>query len=344
MIIGRDLMKEIKCVLDFGAERVTFNSGPFEGRSAPMKDLSEFLALNIHDESNYFEYLESEIVKDATTRMRRILDAKYEKPDLDKVTEACTHLTQEERQTLNKLLRKHEYLFEGKLGTWNTMPVELELKDDVKPYHARPYPIPQVHKQTFKKELDHLCEIGVLRKINHSEWGAPTFIQPKKNGTIRFLSDFRELNKRIKRKPYPLPKIQDLLLNLEGFTYASSIDLNMGYYHVRLTPESSRLCTIVTEFGKYEYLRIPMGVCNSPDIFQERMSDLMAGLEYVRAYIDDILVTTKGDWNDHLEKLDKVLQRLGEAGLQVNAEKSFFGRSETEYLGFWITREGVPPW
>ena len=69
----------------------------------------------------------------------------------------------------------------------------------------------------------------------------------------------------------------------------------------------------------------------------------MAGLEYVCAYIDDILVTTKGDWNDHLEKLDKVLQRLGEAGLQVNADKSFFGKTETEYLGFWITREGVRP-
>ena len=343
MIIGRDLMKEIKCVLDFDDECILFNNGPFAGRSAPMKDLNEFLSLKLQDEDEYFEYLESEIIRNATTRMRRILDASYEKPDLDKVTDACIHLTEDQRQSLNKLLKKHEYLFEGKLGLWNTPPVDLELKDGVKPYHTRPYPIPHIHKRTFKKELDRLCEIGVLRKINDSEWGAPTFIQPKKNGTIRFLSDFRELNKRIKRKPYPLPKIQDLLLNLEGFTYATSIDLNMGYYHVRLTPESSKLCTIVTEFGKYEYLRIPMGVCNSPDIFQERMSDLMAGLEYVRAYIDDILITTKGDWNDHLEKLDKVLQRLGEAGLQVNAEKSFFGKAETEYLGFWITREGVRP-
>ena len=55
------------------------------------------------------------------------------------------------------------------------------------------------------------------------------------------------------------------------------------------------------------------------------------------------MVTTKGDWDDHLEKLDAVLQRLGEAGLQVNAEKSFFGKAETEYLGFWITRNGIRP-
>ena len=102
----------------------------------------------------------------------------------------------------------------------------------------------------------------MLHKINGSKWGTPTFILPKKNGTIRFLSDFRELNKCNKRKPYPLPKIQDQLLNLERLTYATSIDLNMGYYHVRLTPESSRLCTIVTDFGKYEYIRMPMGVCS----------------------------------------------------------------------------------
>ena len=214
MIIGRDLMKEIKCILDFDDECILFNKGPFAGRSAPMKDLNDFLSLKLQDEDEYFEYLESEIVRDATTRMRRILDANYEKPDLDKVTDACIHLTEDQRQSLNKLLKKHEYLFEGKLGLWNTPPVELELKDNVKPYHTRPYPIPHIHKRTFKKELDRLCEIGVLRKINDSEWGALTFIQPKKNGTIRFLSDFRELNKRIKRKPYPLPKIQDLLLNL----------------------------------------------------------------------------------------------------------------------------------
>ena len=71
-------------------------------------------------------------------------------------------------------------------------------------------------------------EIRVLRRINDSEWGAPTFCQPKKNSTIRILTDLRELNKLIRRKPFPIPKVQEMLLNLEGFTYATSIDLNMG--------------------------------------------------------------------------------------------------------------------
>ena len=59
----------------------------------------------------------------------------------------------------------------------------------------------------------------------------------------------------------------------------------------------------------------------------------MAGLEFVRAYIDDLLVISKGNWEDHLDKLETVLERLKQAGLKVNAKKSFFGRGELEYLG-----------
>jgi hypothetical protein len=86
-----------------------------------------------------------------------------------------------------------------------------------------------------------------------------------------------------------------------------------------------------------------MGVKCSPDVFQERMSDLFQGMEYVRAYLDDLLILSKGDWDDHIEKLDRTLSKLAEAGLKVNCEKSFFGRTETEYLGFWITRHGIRP-
>jgi hypothetical protein len=117
----------------------------------------------------------------------------------------------------------------------------------------------------------------------------------------------------------------------------------MGYYHIELTPNAKRLCTIVLPWGKYEYQRLPMGLCNSVDIFQEKMSELMQDLEYVRTYLDDLLVLTKGTFSDHLEKLDVVLQRLKDAGLQVNAKKSFFGHPELEYLGYWITRSGIQP-
>ena len=93
---------------------------------------------------------------------------------------------------------------------------------------------------------------------------------------MRFISDFRKLNKCIKHKPFPIPKIQDLLLKLDGFQHAMSLDLNMGYYHIELMSFSKRLCTIVMPWGKYKYQCLPMGLCNSPDIFQEHMFELFS--------------------------------------------------------------------
>jgi hypothetical protein len=127
-------------------------------------------------------------------------------------------------------------------------------------------------------DVERLIKAGVLKKVNQSKWAAPTFLIPKKDATVWFISDFRELNKRIKRKPYQTPRIQDLLLKLEGFQYAATLDLNMGYYHIKLSPFSKHLCMIVMHFGKYKNQRLPMGLCNSPDIFQEHMFETFSNL------------------------------------------------------------------
>jgi hypothetical protein len=182
-----------------------------------------------------------------------------------------------QQKKLLELLQKHAALFDGTLGLWKDTEVSLEVKEGAKPYHARAYPVPQCHINTILAEVEQLCKIGVLKRVNRSEWGAPTFIIPKKDGSSPI---FRELNKRIVRRPYPILHIQDMLLNLEGFQYATSLDLNMDYYyHIELNPHSKKYCTIVMPFGKYEYQRIPMGLFNSPNIFQEKMSELMEGLE-----------------------------------------------------------------
>ena len=331
MIIGRDMMEELGIDVHFSKSEVEWDQA-----TIPMRDPMAPLETSYHVQ-------ESGHAADMSERVKSILDAKYEKADLREICNNQRHLNQKEQQELYQLLRKHETLFDGTLGKWNGEPYEIELQEGAKPYHARPYPIPKTYEQTLKMEVQRLCDIGVLKKVNRSEWGAPTFIIPKKDGTVRFINDFRELNKRIKRKPYPIPKIQDLLLKLEGFQYATSLDLNMGYYHIELSPNSKRLCTIVLPWGKYEMQRLPMGLCNSPDIFQERMGSLFEDLEFVRVYIDDVLSITKGDFSDHLEKLEVIFDRLQQTGLKINATKSFFARDELEYLGYWVTREGIQP-
>ena len=79
------------------------------------------------------------------------------------------------------LLTKYESLFDGTLGFWNHEEYDIELQPGVKPYHARAYPIPKIHEQTLHTEVERLCSIGVLRKVNLSEWVALTFSTPKKN-------------------------------------------------------------------------------------------------------------------------------------------------------------------
>ena len=331
MIIGNDLLESLKIDIKYSTSTIEWDGAeiPMKSRDATIED-----SYYINDTPSLVE---------AAERIKQILDAKYEPANLEEITANCTHLTDEQREDLFILLKKYESLFDGTLGTWKGEDYDIELRSDAIPYHARAFPIPHIHEQTLRHEVDRLCKIGVLKKVNRSEWAAPTFIIPKKDGSVRFISDFRELNKRIKRKPYPIPKIQDLLLKLEGFQYATSLDLNMGYYHIELSPDSKRLCTIVLPWGKYEYQKLPMGLCNSPDIFQEKMSTLLGDLEYVRTYIDDLLITTKSDWQDHLRHLDIVFHRLREAGLKINAKKSFFGKDELEYLGYWISRKGIQP-
>ena len=151
------------------------------------------------------------------------------------------------------------------------------------------------------KEIKRLCELGVLEWQPESEWAAPLFIQPKKKNTVCYLTDFKKVNKRLVKKPFRLPKIITVLQELEGFTYATSLDLNMDHYTIILDPDASRICTIIFPWGKYSYKRLPMGIAVSLDIFQAKMPELKMALEYVKTYLDDLLIISKSNLQDHLK-------------------------------------------
>ena len=343
LILGVETLSKLGIVLDFQTKTITVDESIL-----PMRNIDNLsTAAKIErawSVNNSIMLHEPQSTLDATNRVVGILDAKYEKADLRSVVDKhCKHLPLHDRNKLLDLLKEFEDLFDGTLGEWNTEPVHLELKEGAKPFHGRPFPVPKIHKNTLIKELNRLCELGVLEFQPESEWASPSFIIPKKDNTVRFVSDFRELNKRIVRKPFPIPKISTVLQEMEGFTFATALDLNMGYYTIRLDPDASKICTIIFPWGKYSYLRLPMGIAGSPDIFQARMMDLMQSLEYVRAYIDDLLSITRGSFVDHLDKLRTVLTRLRDAGLKVNAPKCTFCAKEIEYLGYILTSDGIKP-
>jgi hypothetical protein len=164
---------------------------------------------------------------------------KYDKADLPNIVKNnCVHLSTQHCNFLLALLFKFKELFDGMLEDWKLPPVFFELKEGAKPYHGRPYLIPKIHKATLMKEIDCLVLIGVLKWQPSSKWALPSFIIPKKDHIVRTISDFRELNKQIVRKPYSIPKISTTLQELEGFTYATTLDLNLGLLYNQVRPHS----------------------------------------------------------------------------------------------------------
>jgi hypothetical protein len=192
-------------------------------------------------------------------------------------------------------------------------------------------------------------DIGVLEEDYSSKWSSPSFAIPKKNGTIRVVTDFRKLNLLLKRHPFPIPKIRDMILSMEGFTFASALDLNMGYYHIKLYADAQKLCTLVFRWyiGKYKYKRLPMSIKIAwiLIVFKTSCQSLSKIWNMLRqlSYLDDLLILTNSSisFKDHILKLEMVLARLSTTGMRVNISKSKFFAEQIEYLGYWITRQGI---
>ena len=264
----------------------------------------------------------------------KILAAKYDPIDVKDVVEKQEHLSIPERLALGKMLQARIKLFQGLRGNWNGPPIHLDMMPGATPHASRPFPIPQAYRKLMKQEVNRLVEIGLLTKIEASEWSSPSFPIPKKDNTIRFVTDFRILNSKLIRKPYPLPLIHDIIQTLGRFVYATCIDLNMGYYSMRLDDESRQKCVTCLPWGLYAYNMLPMGIKVASDVFQAAMAALFADLDCVVVYIDDILIIGAGSYEEHLETVAEVLRRLEVKGMQVNPSKSFWAKPEVEYLGF----------
>jgi hypothetical protein len=242
-------MKELCIVLDFKSKTVTIDEITLPMRNINLLQGSSTLRVLKLNNSLAKEPLST---LDATKRVTRILDAKYAKADFQSIVRNnCNHLNADHQKKLLQLLVKLESLFDGTLGDWKTKPVSFQLKEGASPYHGRAFPVPKIHKDILIMEVERLCKLGVLERQHFSEWASPSFIVPKKNNTVRFLCIFWEVNKRLIRKPFPIPKISTVLQELEGFTFATALDLNMGYYTIRLDPDASEICTIIFPWGKY---------------------------------------------------------------------------------------------
>jgi hypothetical protein len=188
LILGSETMKEVGIVLDFRTKAITIDE-----ITLPMRNIN-----HLHGTSkvqmlklNNSLAMEPKSTLDAAKCVTQILDAKYNKADLQSIVrDNCKHLSAEQQKKLLQLLMRYASLFNGTSGDWKTMPVFFQLKEGAKPYHGQAFPVPQVHREVLIKEIERLCKLGVLEQQQASEWALPSFIVPKKNKTVCFLSNF----------------------------------------------------------------------------------------------------------------------------------------------------------
>jgi hypothetical protein len=160
----------------------------------------------------------------------------------------------------------------------------------------------------------------------------------------RLVVDFRKLNEITVADTYPLPVIEEILDQLGNAKYFSVLDLASGFYQMELAKEDREKTAFTTAEGKYQFKRHPMGLKNSPAMFQRMMDSVLSGLNTVQCliYMDDLIVFGS-TLEQHNKRLMEVLERLKENGLKVQLDKCEFLRKEINYLGHVISENGVAP-
>jgi len=212
VILGTDFLSKTGIDIKYSTATMQWFENELPMRDPLCMDNREYLAMVDTVEQQCLDELYGMDWCDPTCYAVEILDAKYDAVSIEDVVKECTHLNEEQKADLTKVLSKFQRLFSGKLGVFPHRKFHIELEPGARPKHVRPYAIPRIHLAAFKKELEHLVKLGVLSPTGASEWGSPTFITPKKDGRVRWVSDLRELNKVVRRKQYPLPIIQGIQL------------------------------------------------------------------------------------------------------------------------------------
>ena len=333
LIMGRSTLHELGLHFDFTQKTITWLDATIDMKSPDFWTPDAMVTMMVDCLDSLYEEEPRDGIK----------EAKYERVSPIDIAKKQTHLSAGQQRDLAALLSKFDKLFSGQLGLYPHRKLHLELMDGARPVHKRAYSVARTHYSIFKKELEHLCDLGVLTPCGASEWAAPSFIIPKKDGRVRWISDFRELNKVLKRKVYPLPRIIDVLQKRNGYKFFTKLDISMQYYTFELDDESKDLCIIVTPFGKFRYNRLPMGIKQSPDFAQEIMEDVLRGIDECDVYIDDV-GCFDDSWEAHLQTLETVLTRLQDNGFTINPLKCEWAVQETDWLGYWLTPTGLKPW
>ena len=278
------------------------------------------------------------------TPLMRAMVARHEdemENEMQELNEAIISkdLSTERTSELEELLRKyHKRPKRCKLNEFHSI-----ITGEAHPRRSRPRRVPPNWATEISRQLEEMLAADPpICRPSKSPWSSDVVLVNKKDGTLRFAIDYRRLNSVTKRDYYSLPDPQAIFDKLNGNNYFSKLDIASAYWTIPILPRDVEKTAFHTPRGMYEMLVMPFGLCNAPATFQRIMDRALDKTPNCESYVDDILVFSS-TFEEHLDHLHNVFQRLEAAGLQLRRGKCKVGYTSMEFLGHRISNTGRSP-
>jgi len=194
-----------------------------------------------------------------------------------------------------------------------------------------------------KRHIDVLVELGKM-KPSDSEYACRVTLPVKKDGSRRFCGDYQPLNLQTRRDSFPMPLVDDVISQLGKSAWFTALDLQSGFWQIRMAPEDMKKMALVTKTGLYDWTVMPFGFKNATNTFTRTMSLVFKelGNKFLKVFVDDLNVHNE-NWEDHLRHLEVVLSKLREVNLKLNPGKCCFAVESIVFLGYVVSKEGAKP-
>lgn len=252
------------------------------------------------------------------------------------------NLDKEQKKIFIDFLREFENVFTENIvaGNCDVVAHGINVKDSL-PIKQIPRRVPLLLRKEVNEILEEMKRQGVIEE-SHSPWVSPAVLVRKKDGTIRFCVDYRKLNSVTVKDCFPLPRIDDILDQLSGNSWFTTLDLKSGYWQIKIREEDKEKTAFSIGNGLWQFTVMPFGLCNAPATFERMMEEVLQGIlnKICLVYLDDVIIFGK-DFSEMLKNLKLVFQRLKLANLKVNPKKCVFFGKKIKYLGHVISAEGV---
>ena len=217
----------------------------------------------------------------------------------------------------------------------------IDLLPNTEPPSGKLYPMSQDELQLLPEYMAEMLATGKIRP-GKGHAGSLVFFVKEKTGKMRLAVDYHGLNAITIKDKYPIPLITTLMEQVQESTWFTKLDLKNGFNLIRVKAGDEWKTAFKTRYGLYEYTVIPFGLTNAPSVFQRYVNEVLK--EYIDrglvAYIDDILIYSKTE-EELADLTKKVLRKLSDNSLCVNAKKCVFHAREVEFLGYTIGQNGV---